>query len=378
MALSILAYSPGALFEALFLVWTAMLAGAFVLSWKERSAPERLAAVTLAFFLLVCLKFDFLPGFKPLSLYSVFYRILPPIRGLRLMNAGFIMVLPLAAALAAAGAARHFRWPAKGLRLRLASGALFVLMLAENIYPPYVLHPGRVMQAIPRLDAAVYKSLPFNSNLVVLEIPHYFVNSARNARYLLNWRFHRNHLINGKARLHPRKYWGQLVRLIGKNQKGFPTDGQLERLLQDYSVGRVIIHWDLLRDDQGERFDRERTWAKIQGLRRYGRVEAADEKTVVIAVRELVPVDAVIRTYSDFHLRRHPLCLTLKETVPLPVSVRLNGQDAPSPRVSGRRMIVDLRHEELSRTGNRVEIRFASAQMVDVVELWPEKAPLPF
>jgi hypothetical protein len=303
---------------------------------------------------------------------------LPPIRGLRLLNAGFIIALPLAAAMAAVGAARHFHWPARELRVRLVWSILFVLMLAENVYLPYVLHPGRMMRAIPRLDAAAYQCLPFRSNLVVLEIPHYFINSARNARYLLDWRLHQNYLINGKARLRPRQYWAKLARLIGKHQNGFPTDAQLQRLLQDYSVGRVIIRWDLLRDYQGEKFDRDRTWARIQGLKRYGRVESADGKTVVIAVQELVPVAAVIRTYSDFHLRRHPLQVTLKEPVPLPVSVRLNGEDAPLPRVSGRRVIIDLRREELEAAGNRIEVRFAVPQMVDAVELWPEKTPLPF
>jgi hypothetical protein len=378
LGLSLLAYSPGVLFEALFLVWLAMLTVALARDWKEKSAAERLTAITLAFFLLVCLKFDYLPGFKSFSLYSFFYLILPPIRGLRLMNAGFIMALPLLTAMAAAGAARHFRWPGKGLRLRLVLTILVVLMLAENVYLPYVLYPGRVMRAIPRLDAAAYQSLPFRSNRVVLEIPHYFVNSARNAQYLLNWRLHRNYLINGKARLRPREYWGRLVRLIGPNQKGFPTDAQLERLLQDYSVGRVIIHWDLLRKYQGEKFDRDRTWAKIQGLKKYGRVESADGKTVVIAVQELIPVAAVIRTYSDFHLRRHPLHITLQGPVRLPVSVRINGRDAPPPRVSGNGVIIDLRHEELEKTGNRVEVRFAVPQMVDQVDLWPEETPLPF
>ena len=378
LGLSVLAYSPGVLFEALFLAWLALLAVSLVLVWKEKSAAERLTAASLAFFLLACLRFSFLPGLKSLSLYSLFYRLLPPLRGLRLMNAGFIMVMPLLTALAAAGAARHFPWPGKGRRLQILGAILFLIIVAENVYLPYAFYPSRVMKAVPRLEAGIYERLPFRSNLVVLEIPHYFENSARNARYLLNWRLHQNYLINGKARLRPREYWGRLARLIGGFQKGFPTDAQLERLLHDYSVGRVIIHWDLLQEYQGKKFDRTRTLAKIQGLKRYGRVEAADEKSVVIAVGERVPVAAVIRTYSDFHLRRHPLCVALTGPVPLPVSVRLNGNDAPSPRVSGSRLIIDLRRQKLEKTGNRVEIRLASPQKVEAVELWPEKTPLPF
>jgi hypothetical protein len=378
LGLSVLAYSPGVLFEALFLAWLALLAVALILNWQELGAAERLAAVSLGIFLMVCLKFDFLPGFKSFSFYSVFYRLLPPIRGLRLMNAGFIMAMPLMTALAAAGAARHFPWPGKERRVQILGAVLCLLILAENVYLPYVFHPGRVMKAVPRLEAGVYESLPFRSNLIILEIPHYFENSARNARYLLNWRLHRNYLINGKARLRPRQYLGQLIRIIGKEQTGFPTDEQLRRLLQDYGVGRVIVHWNLLREHQGNKFDRDRTWAKIQGLKRYGRVEAADRKTIVIAVEERLPVEAVIRTYSDFHLRRHPLQVTLREPVPLPVSVRLNGNEAPSPRVSGSRLIIDLRRQKLEKTGNRVEIRLAAPQMVETFELWPEKTPLPF
>ena len=376
--LAALAYLKGPLFEALFLLWAVMLAVSLASGWREMKGAERLVAVTFAFFLLVTLEFDFLPGLKSRSLYSVFYWLLPPIRGLRLMNSGFLIIMPLVTAMAAAGTARHLSWPGRERRLRLVEAALFVLVLAENIYLPDIFSPGRMMKAIPYLDAAVYRGLPFRSDLVVLEIPHYFRRPVRNAQYLLNWRLHQNYLINGKARLRPREYWSKLARIIGNRQKNFPTDSQLRRLLQDYSVQRVIIHWDALRACQRENFNYPRTWAKIQGMKSYGRVEAADERTVLIAVQEFVPVAAVIRTYSDFHLRRHPLYVVLKGPVPLPVSVRLNGREVSPPRVSGRQLLVDLRYEKLKKTGNRVEVRFAGPQAVEAVKLWPEKTPLPF
>jgi len=234
------------------------------------------------------------------------------------------------------------------------------------------------MKAIPYLDAAVYRGLPFRSDLVILEVPYFFFRPVRNAPYLLSWRLHQNYLLNGKARMRPREYWGKLARIIGKRQKQFPTDSQLRRLLQEYSVERVIIHWDMLRSYQRGYFDNQRIWEKIRHLKSYGRVEAADEKTVLIAVQEFLPVDTIIRTYSDFHLRRHPLLVVLKAPVPLPVSVRLNGRDVPPPRASGRQLLVDLRHEKLKKTGNRVEIRFTGPQAVVAVKLWPEKAVLPF
>jgi hypothetical protein len=377
-ALVALAFSPGPLLEALFLLWAAMLAAALVLKWRELSGPERLVAVSFSFFLLVNLSFDFLPGLRSLSLYGLYNRLLPPLRGLRQIQRAFILVLPMLTAMAATGAARHLRWPGKDLRLRLAAAALFVLVSAENINLPNILAPGNIMSPISHKDAAVYRQLPFRSNLAVLEIPYYFGVAEGNAQYLLNWRFHQNYLLNGKARVRPLDYWAKLSRIIGKFQKDFPTDSQLQRLLQGYSVKRVVIHWDLLRAYQRKNFSRQRTWAKIQRLRDYGRVVAADDKTVVIEVQEFAPVTAVIRTYSDFHLRRHWLYIKLKSPPESPVIVRLNGKEAPPPSVSGNQLLVDLRRQELKATGNRVEIRFVSPQTVQAVELWPGQATPPF
>jgi hypothetical protein len=255
-----------------------------------------------------------------------------------------------------------------------------VLVAAENIYLPNIFPPGRIMEPIPYEDAAVYRRLPFRSNLVVLEVPYFFRVAMRNAQYLLNWRFHRNYLLNGVARVRPRDYWRKLSRIIGRSQAGFPTDPQLKKLLEDYSVERVIIHWGLLRAHQRKDFDRQRTWEKVLRLKNYGRVVAADARTVLIEVREFVPVIAIIRTYSDFHLRRHLLYVRLNDPAGFPVRVRLNGKEMPpaSVLVSGKEMLLDLRRQELKVTGNRVEIRFARAQSVSAVKLWPEREPLPF
>jgi hypothetical protein len=378
LVLFILAFSPGPLLEAVFLLWAVMLAAALAWEWRELTAVERVMALTLFFFVLVNLRFSFLPGLRSLSAYTIFYKLLPPIRGLRQIQRTFLLVLPLFATLAATGAARHFRWPGKHLRPRLAAVALFVLVSAENIYLPNILVPGRIMKPIPHKDTEVYRRLPFRSHLVVLEVPYFFRVATRNAQYLLNWRYHQNYLLNGKARLRPLDYWRKLSHIIGKFQADFPSDGQLEKLLQDYSVERVIIHWDPLRTYQRRSFDRQRTWAKIQRLKRYGRVLASDAETVLIEVKELVPVAGVIRTYSDFHLRRHPLYIRLKDPPPLPITVRLNGREAPVPLVSGNQLLIDLRHQKLNPPGNRVEIRFARPQTVSEVKLWPENTPLPF
>jgi hypothetical protein len=375
--LAALSFSPGPFLEALFLVWAAMLAAALALTWPELSKPERLVALTFSFFLLVNLSFDFLPGLKSLSLYGLYNRLLPPLRGLRQMQRAFILVLPLLMAMAASGAARHFRRPARDIRLRLAAAALFVLVAAENINLPYIVGPGGMMSPVSHKDAEVYSRLPFRSNLAVLEIPHYFGVAEGNAQYLLNWRFHQNYLLNGKARVRPLDYWARLSRVIGKFQKDFPTDSQLQRLLQGYSVERVVIHWDLLRKYQRREFNRQRTWARIQRLRDYGRVAAADDKTVVIEVKEFAPVKAVVRTWSDFHLHRHLVYVELESPPGLPVVVRLNGKEAPPPVVSGNELLVDLRNQDLQATGNRVEIRFAAPQRVRSVKLWPDKAPRP-
>lgn len=378
--LSVMAFFPGPLLEAVFLLWGVMLGASLAWKWRELTAIERGVALSLFFFVLVNLRFSFLPGLRSLSAYPIFTKLLPPIRGLRQIHRAFLLVLPLFAALAAAGAARHFCRPKKDLRLRLVAGALFVLMAAENIYLPNVLAPGRIMQPIPHRDTEVYSRLPFRSDLVVLEVPFFFRIAMRNAQYLLNWRYHQNYLLNGKARLRPHDYWRKLSRVIGKFQAGFPTDSQLKELLENYSVDRVIVHWDLLRGYQRKAFDRQRTWAKIRGLKRYGRVAASDAKTVLIEVKERVPVAAVIRTYSDFHLRRHRLYIALKSPPDSPVSLRLNGREMPPAALSaaGNALLLDLRRQKLEESGNRVEVRFARPQTVSEVKLWPEHTPPPF
>jgi len=377
LALIGMSSSPGPFMEALFLAWLVMLSLALLRGWKELVGVERLVALAFAFFLLVNLRFEYLPGLRSFSLCEIFIKVFPPIRGLRLIDRTFFVVLPLFIVLAATGAAKLPQMTGIRLRPRYWGAALVFLLTAENFNLPHLFPSRGIMAAIPYRDTEVYRGIPFRSNQIVLEIPYYFIHAARNSNYLLNWRFHQNSLLNGKGRVRPRKYWRKLASIIGRQQNGFPTDSSLRRLLHEYSVGWVIIHWDLLRGQLRRSFDRDRIWMRIQQLKKYGRIVSANDRIVLIEVREFEPVAEIIRTYSDFHLRRHILCIELDSLSVVKSEAWLNGQPLKAPISAGCRFFVDVRRYRLLATGNRVKVRFSRPMEVVAVRLWPEKKPLP-
>ncbi len=373
-ALIILAARPGPWLEALFLAWLALLALALLRGWSEMTAVERLLALGAAFFLLTQLKLEHLPGLRSFSLFDAVLALAPPLRDLRFIERAFFSGLPLFIAMAAAGAARLPQLAGGGGRARRWGAALALLVAAENLNLPST--GAAMMRPIPRRDTGAYAAIPFQADQVVLEIPYHFIHPVRNSAYLLNWRFHRNYLLNGKGRARPVQYWRELSAVIGRRQDGFLTDARLRRLLHDYSVSWIVIHWDLLRFQLRKSFNRERILADIGRLQRFGRLAASQGAFAVVAVGEFAPVSEIVRTYSDFHLRRRTLAVEL-ESPPARVLARLNGATLPPPIVSGRRLFLDLRGRELRAQGNRVEIRFDRPVGVRRVWLWPERRPLP-
>lgn len=373
-ALIALAARPGPWLEALFLSWLALLALALLRGWKQAAAGERLLALAAACFLLLQLRLEYLPGLRSFSLFGAVLSLLPPLRDLRFIERAFFSGLPLFIALAAAGAARLPQLAGGGARARRWGAALALLVAAENLHlPPAGLS---IMRPIPRRDTGAYAAIPFQADQVVLEIPYHFIHPVRNSTYLLNWRFHRNFLLNGKGRARPVRYWRELSAIIGRRQDGFLTDARLRRLLHDYSVNWVVIHWDLLRLQLRRSFDRGRILADIGRLRRFGRLAASSGAYAVVEVGEFAPVSEIVRTFSDFHLQRHALAVELKSP-PSGVSARLNNASLPPPLLSGRRLFLDLRGCPLRTDGNRVELRFDRPVDVRRVWLWPEKRPLP-
>jgi hypothetical protein len=373
-ALIALASRPGPWLEALFMAWLALLALALLRGWKETTATERLLAIGAAFFVLTQLRLEHLPGLRSVSLFGAVLSLAPPLRDLRFIERAFFAGLPLFIALGAAGAARLPQLAGSGARARRWGAVLALLVVAENLPLPM---PGTaVMRPIPYRDTGAYAAIPFQADQVVLEIPYHFIHPVRNSTYLLNWRFHRNFLLNGKGRARPVQYWRGLAGIIGRRQDGFLTDARLQRLLHDYSVNWVVIHWDLLRLQLRKSFDRERILADIGRLRRCGRLAASTSAFAVVELGEFAPAGEIVRTYSDFHLRRHVLAVELKSPPP-GTSARLNGAGLPPPLVSGRRLFLDLRLRPLRAEGNRVELRFGRPVDVRRVWLWPEKRPLP-
>ncbi len=374
-ALIALAARPGPWLEALFLAWLALLALALVRGWERIPAVERLLALGAAFFLLSQLKLEHLPGLRSFSLFGAVLSLAPPLRDLRFIERAFFSGLPLFIALAAAGAARLPQLAAgSGARARCWGAGLALLVAAENLYLP---SPGAaVMRPIPHRDAGAYAAIPFQADQVVLEIPYHFIHPVRNSAYLLNWRYHRNFLLNGKGRARPVRYWRELSAVIGRRQDSFLTDARLRRLLHDYSVNWVVIHWDALRRQLRKSFDRGRILADIGRLSRFGRLAASTGAYAVVEVGEFAPVSEIVRTFSDFHLRRRVVAVEL-DSPPAVALARLNGAASPPPVLSGRRLFLDLRSCRLLEEGNRVEIRFGRPVGVRRVWLWPERRPLP-
>jgi hypothetical protein len=376
--LAVMAFSPGFFMEALFLVWMVMLTVALWKGWNELEKVERLVALTFAFFVLINLRFKYLPLFRSISLLDIFFIVLPPIRGLRMISRAFFSILPFFVVLAVAGMARLPRLTAIRLRSHFWVIALVFLVAAENFHLPTELFGSKdIMSAIPYRDVEVYRDIPFRSDQVVLEIPYDFHHAVRNSQYLLNWRFHQNYLLNGKAKERPRKYWRKLISIIGEKQRNFPTDSKLHLLLREYSVGWVIVHWNFWRKMLGKSYDHDQIWERIKQLKRFGRVVSAKKGAVLIEVREFEPIAKLVRTYSAFHLRRRMLSIRLNSFQMKGTSAWLNGQQVGAPIIVGKRLFLDFRRQSLLTTGNRVEVRFSRPLRVLAVQLWPEKRPLP-
>jgi hypothetical protein len=171
-------------------------------------------------------------------------------------------------------------------------------------------------------------------------------------------------LLNGKTSLEPRRYFSGLKSIIGRLQKKFPDETALKVLIQNYSVDYVIFHWELLSPFQHDPNAKEKTMQKINSIRKYGEVVYNENNATILRIQENIPVDAIIRTYSLYHLKNNRLEVTLKEPYLGKVSIFFNNQLLEKRYVESRCFDLIFKGNGLEISGNRIELRFDKPVML--------------
>lgn len=377
LAMCYLVYTGRDLLNVVFLVFLLFLAYLLFVSWKEIEPWTKLLLLLLAFMFFFLFHFTYPSFMKSLSPYLLFHFLLP-VGGLTVIKRTFLMLLPLFVVLAAVGASRFFeRIPGFAALKPWKKYILFVLLLAvlalENIRSPllYLNTEDGVMKSLPQ-TAEVYRSLPFRSGKVVLEIPFYLRRRLKNSQYPLNWQFHQNPLLNGEVSIEPKGYYQKLTAAIGKFQEEFPSEEGLKRLLHDYSVSYIVIHWDMLADYQRFRrspVPREIVRGRIANLKQY--LEIIDDAPghIVLRLQENFPLKEIIRTYSYYHLKSCKVKITLKEVYRGVVRIFQDGQPFKTVEINGTSVELDFKDAPLSDTYNTVRFQFDREINLSTIDL---------
>ncbi len=355
----------------IFLILIGLLIYFLFQRWKDLSQLIKWALILLVG--MGCFLFQFSnPAFlKSLAPYRLVYTLLP-VGGLTVIKRASIWLLPLLIVLACLGSNRFFpdlrQWTKK--KRALVFILLLILIGGETIKNParYLYKKGTKTVMKPIMGKIeLYKHLPFKSNKVVLEIPFYFRRRLKNARYMLNWQFHQNPLLNGKVSIFPKEYTRTLSRNLGQYQIGFPSPEALRKCIQDYSVSYLVFHWDLLKEYQSIRRTPESKdiiHQRFKQLQAYSEILHLDSHGMVVRLQENFPQRQIIRTFSWYHLKKLRLNVKLKEPCSGTVKVWLNGQQVRSIKMKGKRLILDFTRHSFkqkkinSQTGIRVIIQF--------------------
>jgi hypothetical protein len=371
----------------LFVLFLILLA---VQGWRNMDIWQKLLLLVFATGCVFLFNFSHPEVLKSLAPFRLFMLVIP-VGGLRAVGRSFLMLLPFFLVMASIGADRVFTFPYRSkpvLRCVLFSGVLLLLML-ENVRPPlkYRNFEGGRMAPISQ-GGEVYRRIPFKENTVVLEIPYYFRRRLKNAHYQLNWRFHQNPILNGKVSIRPRSYYRKLTAIIGKWQKGFPTEAAVRKLLWNYSVSYIVIHWRELKLYQRSRSPlkqmRNSVTRRIKNLGKFLEILYEDVDSTLIRIRENFPLKVLRRTYSSYHLKRMVVCIGLKNPpdrndpkgkgqVPLQAVIILNSKQIKTMRIENLNLELDIRSENLLDAGNKLEIRFGIPVVVEDIRL--VKAP---
>jgi hypothetical protein len=387
-----LVYASRPLLNLVFLAFLIFLFYLAAREWKTMDQWIKLLLLTFGFMFLFLFHFTYPAFLKSLAPYRLFYVFLP-VGGLTVIKRTFLFLLPFFIVLAVVGASRFFQgvYQLKPSKKYLIFAVLLVLMVLENVRSPvlYLNNKEGVVKPLPQVSE-VYGHLPFKGNKVVLEIPFYFRRRLKNTYYMLNWRFHQNALLNGKVTLFPKKYYQRLSGVIGKFQQEFPAEEGLKKLLHDYSVSYIVIHWDLLKEYQQVHrtpVAREEILRRIKHLDRYLEIIAETPGHMVLKLRENFPLKEIIRTYSYYHLKNHKIKIAFTGSYDGMVRVFLNDQFFKTLAVRGSVIEIDLRDAPLLESRNNVRFQFESSggrrcrppTVLDITNyFWPIPGLAPF
>ncbi len=374
LVLCFLVYRHRLMLNVLFMVFCGFLVYLAIKRWKDMAPFERVFLVTGVFMALFLFHFT-APGFlRGLSLYRVFYFLLP-VGGLTVIKRAALWLLPVFIVLASVGASRWFgeKLPRSNAKRILIFSGLLLLMALENLRPPLLYMPGDngVMKPLPA-KPAVYDALPYEGNKVVLELPFYLRRRLKNTLYMINRRFHRNPTLNGKITLFPAEYYRGLSDILGKFMGKFPSLEGFKRLHSDYFVSYIVIHWELFKHYREPRrgpVNREEILKSIGGMSRYVEVISDTPGYTLLRLRDGDMSREKAYTFSYYHLKHYSLRVVLSEIYKGRVGVSVNGEAVKTVPMHGRKVELDLSGASLSDKGNVVTFSFESPVLFSSIDM---------
>jgi len=325
---------------------------------KALSPMERIFLLTTILYSCIFFNFSTLAPSIKFSPYYAISSIIPGMKGLRAPTRSYLLLYPLLLYFSIEGFKYLLGKINSPGRKTAFLCLLFPLIFLENYYPEAGFY--RKFPSPPQ----VYHYLPREENRVILEIPFYRgLLAPRNNLYNFYSRVHWNYLINGRAAFYPQDYPKARGRA---NSKKFLVDRNLRWFLRNYSVNFIIIHWDLIKNQEWKELLKRR----VKEIRKYGVVLKETEKFTLIKVIEREPVRVLVRRYSTFHLRRKKLHLILKRAFQGKIRVYLNGRFLLERKIGGmKEILLDFRKSPLERNSNRVKIVFSSPVRIEDVTI---------
>lgn len=378
--------------QLLFFILIATLIFLAIRGWAKMDKMEKLILVTSFSFFLLMLDFNMLPLLKKFHPYVSLFHLLPGLSGLRVVDRVVLpMEIPFLIVMAAVGFRNHFGallssastavsrlpFPANETAKRrlvfagktLIGLLIFSLLYVENVTPRYIMRP------LPRKEK-IYEKIPFRENRVILEIPwdYGLVKYFQNGKYMFNWQFHQNPIMNGCGSYVPVRFIDEVNQILFENQPPFPSDSTLKWLIENHSIQYVLFHWDLIRDSYGNHRERIAEMKKrIESLIGYGKIVYSHQAHLLLRVQEFVPVREIVRTYSRSHLKQNIIHVELTEPYRGRLAVRLNGKNVQTGMIRRADIRCDFRKGDLSFDGNRIELHFQSDILLKDIRL--EKPP---
>lgn len=365
-AMTFFVYINLVVLDILFVVFLSLTLFIIIFSWKKMDKWMKLLVSTFSFYLFIVLHIPNLPLLNSITQFDFFSKWLP-IEGFRAISRTFLIILPFFISIATIGASRYLKAFKNYDKKKKIIIVLFILVLmtGENIRHRRI---NDKMGILPEKNVEIYDKLPFKKNKILLEIPFYFKIKARNSCYMLNWKFHKNYLLNGSTSKPPRSFITDLRAIIGSEQKDFPTEIKLKRLIENYSVTHIIFHWDRLGTNQNDEQIRKRK-LNVQRIKKYGKIIYSDEKHTILRTQEYIPTRRIIRTYSIFHLRKKDLEIILNKKYTGKILIKLNNRLVERREIESESFCISRNIGSLNVHGNRLEIIFSKPVLLKELEL---------